>query len=141
MHFLLSNYLTVLLRPGFESPVDNSADLIERDIIPFLTAGAQIWRDFFADSPDPNYQEISRRLIFAKDYAEYKDMVRKVISTGLYAQMNTLPWCFNPNNCTEEYKQWYRSSESISGNNPYEVHLSNKKWPLKKVSHLYENIL
>ena len=33
----------------------------------------------------------------------------------------------------EDYKVWYRSTEAIAGMNPYGVHLSNKKWPLKKV--------
>ena len=83
-----------------------------------------------ADSSDPVYQEISRRLVIAKDYDEYFDMLRKVISTGLFADVGTLPWW---ENSTEEYKDWYRSSESIVGANPYSVHLTNKKWPLKKV--------
>ena len=133
LHFLLSNYLTVLLRPRYESPVDTAADIIKRDITPFLQPGAEIYISFFANAPDPNYQEISRRFVIAKDYEEYVDMVRKVISTGLYAEMRTKPWCFNWNNCAEEFKDWYRSSESISGDYPYSVHLTNKKWPLKKV--------
>ena len=37
----------------------------------------------------------------------------------------------------EEFKDWYRSTETIPGMNPYAVHLSNKKWPLKKVLILY----
>ena len=131
LHFLLCNYLTVLLRPSYEPFVDTAADIIDRDITPFLWPGAEIWFSFFANSPDPNYQEISRRFVITKGWNEYEDMVRKVISTGLYAEIGTIPWCFN--DCTQEYKDWYRSSERILGYNPYSVHLSNKKWPLKKV--------
>ena len=36
LHFLLSNYLSVLLRPSYERSVDTAADIIERDITPFL---------------------------------------------------------------------------------------------------------
>ena len=61
-------------------------------------------------------------------------MVRKVISTGIYADMRREPWCLNYNKCLEELKHWYRSSDPISGRYSYTVHLSNKKWPLKKVS-------
>ena len=111
--------------------MDTAADIIKRDITPFLSPGAEIWISFFANSPDPNYQEISRRFVIAKDYDEYVDMVRKVISTGLYAEIRTVPSCFY--DCTKEFKDWYRSSDTISGKYPYEVHLSNKKWPLKKV--------
>ena len=76
LHFLLCNYLTVLLRPSYEEPVETAADLIERDITPFMAPRAQIFRQFFAASPDPDYQEISRRLVVAKDWDEYEDMIR-----------------------------------------------------------------
>ena len=131
LHILLSNYLTVLLRPRYEPSVETTADLIERDITPFLWPGAEMHISFFANSPDQNYQEISRRFVLAKDWDEYEDLVRNLISTGMFAELGTRPWCFE--DCTEEYKDWYRSSETISGQYPYLVHLSNKKWPLKKV--------
>ena len=87
LHFLLSNYLTVLLRPSYEEPVETAADLIKRDITPFLFPGTEIYKEFFAASSDPVYQEISKRLVIAKDWDEYKDMVRKVTSTGLFADI------------------------------------------------------
>ena len=67
LHFLLSNYLTVLLRPSFEEPVDTASDLIKRDITPFLWPGADIFKQVFAVSPDPNYQEISLMKVFLLD--------------------------------------------------------------------------
>ena len=42
LHFLLSNYLTVLLRPSYEEPVETAEDLIKRDITPFLGPGGAI---------------------------------------------------------------------------------------------------
>ena len=133
LHFLLCNYLTVLLTPSYEEPVETAEDLISRNITPFLWPGAEIWRQFFAASPDPIYQEISRRFVIAKDWDEYQDMVRKVTSTGMFARMGTLPYIFNWDNPEKEFKDWYRSTETIGGTNPYQVQLSNKKWPLKKV--------
>ena len=87
LHFLLSNYLTVLLRPRYEEPVETAADLIKRDITPFYGPKGAIYKQFFAASSDPVYQEISRRLVIAKDWDEYEDMVLKVTSTGLFAQL------------------------------------------------------
>ena len=130
LHFLLCNYLTVLLTPSYEEPVETAKDLLKRDITPFLWPGGEFMTQFFAASTDPNYQEISRRLVIAKDWWEYEEMVSKVISTGMYADMASLPWILNS---TEEHDDWYRSTETIAGTNPYVVHLSNKKWPLKKV--------
>ena len=129
LHFLLSNYLTVLLRPRYEEPVDNAADLIRRDITPFLDPGAYIYRQVFEASPDPNYQELSQKLIIVSNVPEFWDMVHKVKSTGLFARIGTEPWPIPE----EEYKDWYRSSETVAGLNPYGAHLTNKKWPLKKV--------
>ena len=129
LHFLLSNYLTVLLRPRYEEPVETAADLIKRDITPFFTPGGQLFRQIFAASSDPDYQEISKRLVIAKDWGEYVDMVRKVTSTGLFARIGTVPWPVPE----EEFKDWYRSSQNIGGSNSYVGHLANKKWPLKKV--------
>ena len=131
LHFLLSNYLTVLLRPSYEEPVETASDLIKRDITPFYVPGGEMYRQFFAASPDPIYQEISRRLVIAKDWDEYEDMVRKVTSTGMFADLGTIPatWLVSE----EEFKDWYRSSERMEGTNQFAGHLVNKKWPLKKV--------
>ena len=119
------------MRPSYEEPVETAADLIKRDITPFYQPGGEIHRQFFAASSDPIYQEISRRLVIAKDWDEYDDMVRKVISTGLYADLATLPDAYNVPE--DEFKYWYRSSETIGGINPWTGHIINKKWPLKKV--------
>ena len=116
--------------PSYEEPVETAKDLIKRDIIPFLQPGQDIYKQFFAESLDPNYQEISRRFVIAKDWDNYEDMVLEALSTGMYANMGTVPWYFNS---TEEFKDWYRSTETVGGDYQYEVHLTNKKWPLKKV--------
>ena len=131
LHFLLSNYLTVLLRPTFEKPVETAADIISRDITPFYFPGGHIWKQFFADSQNPHYREISRRLRIAKDYDEFDSMMRKVTSTGLYAQIGGTPSLRVVK--VEEWKNWYRSSTTVGGTNPYGGHLINKKWPLRKV--------
>ena len=131
LHFLLSNYLTVLLRPSYEEPVETAEDLIDRGLIPFYMPGGEYFKQILAASSDLNYQEVSRRLVVPKDWDDYEDMVRKVISTGLFAELGTYPepW-YVPE---EDYKYWYRSSETIGGINPYGGHLLNKKWPLQKV--------
>ena len=119
------------MRPSYEETVETAADLIKRDIIPILWPGAEIFIQFFAASTVPYYQELSKKFVTAKDWDEYDDMVRKVTSTGKFAEMGSEP---DPVLVPEEeYKNWYRSSEAIGGFNPYSGHLSNKKWPLKKV--------
>ena len=131
LHFLLSNYLTVLLRPSYEVPVETAADLIKRDITPFVWAGGQIYRQILAAYSDPVYQELSRRLVIADDWDHFFEMTKKLISTGLYAQIRNVPYDPYDIYTKEGFKYWYKSSEAIG--HIYSVHLANKKWPLKKV--------
>ena len=131
LHFLLSNYLTVLLRPRYEEPVETASDLIKRNITPVYVPMGKIIVKIFAGSPDPNYKEISRRIVVAKDLEEYEDLVSKVTSTGKFAVLGDVP---DPSVPAEEYNNWYRSTEAVVGlYPPYNFHLTNKKWPLKKV--------
>ena len=67
LHFLLCNYLTVLLRPRYEEPVDTVEDLIKRNITPFMVPYSENFKQMFAASSDKNYQELSRRLIIVYD--------------------------------------------------------------------------
>ena len=135
LHFLLSNYLSVLLKPSYEKPVDTPKDLIERDITPFFGPGREIYRQFFENSPDPNIQEISRRLYIAKDWEDYDKKVMAVTSTGKYAEISGIP--ARPNRPwlvpEEDFENWYRSREKVGGIMPYGAHITNKKWPLQKV--------
>ena len=132
LHFLLCNFLTVLLRPRYEEPVETTKDLIKRNIIPFYGPEAESMRQFFAKSSKTDYREISQRIVIPKNWDEHDNMVCKVTSTGMYANLGPVryPWSVP---CTQEDKDYYRSTETIEGLNPYGVHLSNKKWPLKKV--------
>ena len=104
--------------------METIADLIKRDIIPFYDPGGEIMRQMFAASTDPNYQEISKRLVIAKDWDDFDDMLLKVTSTGKFANIRSEPDPYVVPE--EEYK-------TVGGINPYGGHLSNKKWPLKKV--------
>ena len=62
-HFLLANYLSVLLRPDFEKPVETAEDLIERDLTPFYQPGRDFLIQFFAESPSPSFRQLSKTLI------------------------------------------------------------------------------
>ena len=91
----------------------------------------QIGKNIMQPLQIPISQEFSKRIVTAKNWNEYEEMVHKVISTGMYALIGTTPIGYYVSE--EEHKDWYRSSETVPEDHPYLGHLSNKKWPLKKV--------
>ena len=131
LHFLLSNYLSVLLKPEFEKPADTFADLIERNITLFHLPGSVRYIKFFENSADPSTQEMSRRIIFAKDIPEYIQWVYDALSKGNLASIGANPVLFKPSDI--ERNVWYSSTASIPGTFPYKGHQASKKWPLRKV--------
>ena len=107
-------------------------------------------KQFFAASNDTTYQEISQKLVIPKTidengkklwdlgWSEYEDMVSNVTSTGEYACLlgnieDNPAFLYVATQEKDWYKNWWRTAEPIIGDYPYTVHLSNKKWPLKKV--------
>ena len=65
LHILLCNYLTVLLRPRLEKPVNFATDLIQRNIIPYSYEGWSFLKYHFSRPQyfDPEYQELSQKLL------------------------------------------------------------------------------
>ena len=71
LHFLLSRYLIVLIQPNRSKGVDTAADLISRNITVVLPQTEKIYKQIFANSPDPIYQELSRTLYICNSTMQY----------------------------------------------------------------------
>ena len=74
LHFLMSNYLTVLVKPTFEKPIETLQDMIDRNIIPYYIPGGTIYKKAMLDSGDKNLEELGRRLVIPRDYDHYYDL-------------------------------------------------------------------
>ena len=134
LHFLLTNFLTVILKPRYDKFVDTAADVLTRNITIVRFPGGESWIQYFAKYHDPVYQNLSQRFVIAKDWCEYRQMVDNVVSdrsNGTTATIGTVP--HTADTSKEEYSKRYRSAERISGISPYVGHVTNKKWPLQKV--------
>ena len=128
LHFLLSNYLTVLLKPNYEKPVDTAADLISQNIVPVVRQIRKIYVQTFANSPDPIYQELSRRIIVSgtrRDYAVNYERPVRTCANNKYAVLYPRPK-------SVEDRSHY-SSEAVKGLYHFPGSIANKKWPLQKV--------
>ena len=140
LHILLCDYLTVLLRPRHEEPVNSARDLIERDIIPYTYPGWEAVLKLFNDSSlfDPAYQELIKGRLQIPDQDKFHEIVDNIseldarfawLGHGDYVLRNWLKYIKK-----DTTKKFWMSEESVKlGDYPYAVHLSNKKWQLKKV--------
>ena len=125
LHFLLSNYLTVLLKPSWEEPVENAADLNKRNITPVVTRNQKIYVQIFDSSPDEEYQILSQRVLVANNFSMYKSYMQEARQGYVYAVMSP-----RPNRVTDI---GHYSSEVVKGRYHFPGSIANKKWPLKKV--------
>ena len=134
LHFLLTNFLTVLLKPRYEEPVDTAADVLTRNFTIVRFPGGESWIQYFAKYHDPVYQNLSQRFVIAKDWCEYDEMQDNIVSdrsNGTTATIGTVPPTTDTSE--EEYSKWYRSERILGLLSPYVGHLANTKWPLQKV--------
>ena len=135
LHILLCNLLTVLLKPRYEEPVNSAYDLIERNITPFTrkwrgTAEFDL-RVYFSTFPDPVYKEIANRLKVPNDEDNEKKLWDRINSEDPNYRTALLK---TKDGGPEYWHEYYFSEEIVKMESLYfEVHIINKKWPLKKV--------
>ena len=143
LHILLCDYLTVLLRPRQEEPVNSARDMIERDITPYTYPGWEAVVNIFNDSTlfDPSYQELIEGRLQIPDQVKFHEIVDNIseldarfawLGHGDYVLRNWLKYI--KKDTTKKF--WMSEEHVILGDYPYAVHLSNKKWQLKKADML-----
>ena len=66
-HILLSNYLTILIKPAYNAPIDTAQDVWDRGLtINIIPVGA-IWKQFLETSGIPIYNKLAERVVLAKE--------------------------------------------------------------------------
>ena len=127
LHFLMSNYLTVLVKPTYEEPIETLQDMIDRNIYPYYIPGGIIYKEQLLQSGDENLMELGRRLIIPRDWDHYYNLSLAVITDGIYANLGG-----TPDSDELAMGTWWRSRDTLGGDYPFGQHLINKKWPLVK---------
>lgn len=128
LHFLLSNYLNVLLKPSYEKPIDNAMDLLNRNI-PIYYAPNRNYISIFKKSPSPVIRELTEQMVVPTNWPNYWLMLKDTLDTGSTATIAYFPPIFS----MDDILKWYKSSERVPGLHPFLGHLANKKWPQRKV--------
>ena len=74
LYFLTSNFLTILLKPSFEEPINSIEDMLARGMGLILWARNEYYIDAMKNSPVELYQKVS--FVFQKSL----DLVLSVLS-------------------------------------------------------------
>ena len=124
-----------MLKPRFEDPIDSAKQIIENNIILFEVPRGDYWVQFLANSPIPEYQTLSKRLIIANNWDEYFDLSEYgIIGNGTHAKAS-----FVLDQGEKSLGRWWKGN-LIQGDYPYTGYLSDKKWHLNEASDIFSFI-
>ena len=124
-----------MLKQRFEEPIDSAKQLIENNITLLEIPGGEYWVQFLANSPVPEYQTLSKRLIIAEDWIEFDHLIEHgVIGNGTHAKMS---YSLEPRE--KSLGRWWKGNLVI-GKYPYGGYLSDKKWHLNEASDIFSFI-
>ena len=124
-----------MFKPRFEEPIDSAKQLIENNITLFDMAGNEYWVQFLANSPIPEYQTLSKRLIIPNDWDELWHLIEDgIIGNGTHAQMS---YSLTP--YEKSLGRWWKGN-LVQGDYPYAGYLSDKKWHLNEASDIFSFI-
>ena len=124
-----------MFKARFEEPIDSAKQLIQNNITLFMGPGYDYWVQFLANSPVPEYQTLSKRMIIPNSWPEYEKLVeRGIIGNGTHAIMS-----FTIMGKWKSLGRWWRGN-LVLGNYPYGGYLSDKKWHLNEASDIFSFI-
>ena len=129
LHFFLANFLTVLLLPQYEDPIDSAEDIVDRGMIPFTEPGAVIYTDLLLQSPNPLYQYLGTIVVHPRQKGGGWGVYMKMCKEDVHGA-NTHVFLGNLRPHYEEYGygKWHKSTDNLEGLNPYTVNIYNEKW-------------
>ena len=135
IHFILCNWLTVLLKPQYEAPIETAQDIVDRGIIPFVWNGGDGLKRFLEASPNPLYQQLGNITVVPKSRVPegiYKNLQDKLIRKGILddrthvylGNVNYMIWYWGL------HGNFYQSRDSLEGDNPLGGNVINKAYSL-----------
>ena len=65
-HIFLCNFLSLLLKPAFDEPIDRVDQILEKGLIPFAPPGKISYRPYFENHPSEDFQMIGQIFTTAK---------------------------------------------------------------------------
>ena len=131
-----ANFLTILLKPSYEKPIDTAEDVMNRGLSVIYSPGTQAFVEIMKNSPSNITRTLAERTIVCEDWTECDGHYYHYLSTGLIPRA-----VITGSSVVEmgflfaeylEFGKWHRSKESRGGENPFASYMLNKKWTLEE---------
>ena len=134
LHFFGANYLSILVKPNYEKPIDTAEDILDRGLTIIFFPGTESIVESMKNSPSNISRELAERTIVPKEYNEYKTWVKDIaLGVGSAVVEKALLWeWYEIKFAKEKGKKWYRSKDRKGGMNPFTSYMLNKKWTLEE---------
>ena len=125
LHFYLANFITMMLKPQYELPVDSAQDIIDRGLIPF--AFGDYFKEFLTQSPNPLYQQLGHKMVEIIDETTFDRMLREdVLVSNTHVMLGGL---FKHQ---DEFGKFHRSDDVLKGSDPNYVTVVNRFWEYRE---------
>ena len=126
----LANFLTMLIKPVLEKPIDSVQDIVDQGMVPitFETGWGEYYIDLLKNSPNPLYRQLAEIAITPKDGEERLKLMKERIlkdGTSVYISDRIYSDELDP-------ADFYSSKDVLEGMDPWVVWIVNKKWPLSE---------
>ena len=116
-----------LLPPMYEDAIDTAAEILKREIIPFLNSQGGFWIDFLRQSDNPVYQQLAEITINPEDDYEISKLIKEMHEEGTLVYLNNAIW-----SDLAKLGDYHFGKEVLEGDSPYTYFLLNKLWPLNE---------
>ena len=124
----LANFLTMLIKPVLEKPIDSVQTIVDQGMVPITTDAGQYYIDFLKSSANPLYRQLAEIAINPKNNEERLNLMNELIlkdGTSVYIADRIDPDELDP-------ADFYLSKDVLEGMDPYVVWIVNKKWSLSE---------
>ena len=130
-----ANFLTILVKPSYEKPIDTAEDVMDRGLSVIYPPGTKSALEILKNSPSTITRTLAERTTVCKDWDECNGnpfgsddgLIPAAVKTGSSVLEAGIlyPWYF-------AFGKWHRSKESRGGQNPFASYMLNKKWTLEE---------
>ena len=122
-----SNFLSMLISPIIEKPLDTAEDILERGLIPIMKGGG-VYKNLLQKSSNKATKKLGENVLFTEEFQPTGLIFEKVLSEKTHAWITSYITCSD----TLPYENFHISRDTIDGTNPWFVWIMNKKWSHKE---------